>query len=175
MPFTRGDIVKLSGIWPERLSPEACGKVVRAFPPSQDREPMGMPTGWIYMVMFDDGYIRHLPEVCIDAEAVGREDPEPTRYIDLDAKNCKSNLDFLKLLRDAVGSPEWQGDSVDAFIDTMLFGGAELQTPYTLRVQGTSSLPAGLASEITEFVNAIDQYIERQCGPGRDERLEVVS
>jgi hypothetical protein len=82
---------------------------------------------------------------------------------------------FLTLLRGAVGSPDWQGMSFDAFIDAMLFGGAELLPPYTIKVHGVSRLPQALAADITDFVQGIDHYIERHFGPDRDERLEVVS
>jgi hypothetical protein len=127
------------------------------------------------MVAFDDGRLMQMPESCFEREPVGREPPEPMQLIDVDAGTCTSMIDFLTLLRAAVGSPDWQGMSFDAFIDTMLFGGAELQPPYTIRVHGTSNLPAVLAAEITEFIEAIDRYIEREFGPAREERLEVVS
>ena len=175
MPFARGDIITINAVVPHQMRPSMRAKVVRVFRPSLDPGPFGGPPERIYMVAFDDGRVMQMPESCFEKEPAGHEASEPMKLIDLDAGTCRSIIDFLNLLRGAIGSPEWQGMSVDAFIDTMLFGGAELQPPYTIRVRGISTLPAELAADIKDFINAIDDYIERQCGPDRDERLEVAS
>lgn len=45
------------------------------------------------------------------------------RIIDLNAENWKSILDFYDALLPALGAPAWHGHSVNAIIDSMIWGG----------------------------------------------------
>jgi hypothetical protein len=59
------------------------------------------------------------------------------RIIELDAAHWTTALDFYGALRTALGAPEGHGWSIDAFIDSMIWGGINrLEPPYTIRVRG---------------------------------------
>ena len=57
------------------------------------------------------------------------------RIIDLDATNWKSWRDFYRELLGALGAPEGHGKSVNALIDSMVWGGMnKVEPPYTIRI-----------------------------------------
>jgi hypothetical protein len=71
------------------------------------------------------------------------------RIIDLDASNCVTILDFVDALCAVLGSPEWHGRSIDAFIDSMIWGGIDsVNPPYTVRVSGTEKISKDVRDEI---------------------------
>jgi hypothetical protein len=45
------------------------------------------------------------------------------RIIEIDGSDRQSVKDFLTALRAAIGAPDWHGWSVNAFIDSMIWGG----------------------------------------------------
>jgi hypothetical protein len=100
------------------------------------------------------------------------------QMIELDASTWKTALDFCDALRDALDAPFWHGDSVDAFIDSMIYGGINgIEPPYTVRVRFTKEVPA----EVREAVETLQKYlsIARQehrvsTGEDVDVRLEIV-
>ena len=51
------------------------------------------------------------------------------RIIDLSATNWKSTLDFYDALLAALGAPRGHGKSVDALIDSMVWGGMNKVEP----------------------------------------------
>jgi RNAse (barnase) inhibitor barstar len=78
------------------------------------------------------------------------------QLLELDAKNWKSVRDYVDALRAVLGSPEWHGNSVDAFIDSMVCGDInKVEPPYTIRIKNTKSLPADILDEINYLKNAL--------------------
>ena len=66
------------------------------------------------------------------------------QIIQLDASKWKTVLDFCRAILSAIGAPERHGKSLDAFIDSMVWGGINaVEPPYTVRISGTAMLPRG--------------------------------
>ena len=91
------------------------------------------------------------------------------RFIELDASEWRTVLDFYNALLAALGAPNWYGRSLNALVDSMIFGGINaIDPPYTVRIVGTAHLPSELKSEIDYTVDAIrkvrrtDAYVEFQ-------------
>jgi hypothetical protein len=71
------------------------------------------------------------------------------RIIELDAGKWATDLDFYNALLAALGSPKWHGYSVDALVDSMIWGGINAVEPlYIVRVQNVSRLPKAVVDEI---------------------------
>jgi hypothetical protein len=76
--------------------------------------------------------------------------------IELDATNWRSWQDFCNALKAAVGSCEGHGDGIDAWIDSIIYGGMNsVEAPYVVRISGTANCGATLKEELTEFSEAI--------------------
>ena len=60
------------------------------------------------------------------------------QIVDLHADDWVSVLDFVNALKKAIGAPDWHGDGVDAFLDSMIYHDDinELRSPYTIRIGG---------------------------------------
>ena len=99
--------------------------------------------------------------------------------INIDGRAWQSSLDFYHDLLQALGSPSWHGDSIDAIIDSIVFGGINsLEPPYIIRIHNTSDLPEDVKLELSTAEQALAEaraeYLERRgtdCGT----RFEVVS
>jgi len=64
------------------------------------------------------------------------------RVIEIDGGNWQSVKEFLTALRAAIGAPDELGWSVDAFIDSMIWGGInEIDPPYEIRIFGLERAP----------------------------------
>jgi len=73
----------------------------------------------------------------------------PIKIIQLDAINWHTVLDYINAMRSAIGAPKEHGNSVDAFIDSMIYGGMnELTPPYMIAIRNWSHLPAEIMNEI---------------------------
>ena len=71
------------------------------------------------------------------------------RVIELDATEWRDVNDYNEALKDVLGSCEGHGNSVDAWIDSMLYGGMNrVEPPYLIRVFGTSKCPPELRRQI---------------------------
>jgi hypothetical protein len=59
------------------------------------------------------------------------------RVLDLDASGCKTPKQFAAALRDVIEALPGHGSSVEAFVDSMIFGTmSNVAPPYTVRVTG---------------------------------------
>ena len=77
-------------------------------------------------------------------------------FIDLDASEWKTALDFYEAILAAIGAPRWHGRSVDALIDSMIYGGlSELDPPFTVRITHTENLPAEARDELVLVILAM--------------------
>jgi hypothetical protein len=80
------------------------------------------------------------------------------RTIKLDATNWKTVIDFYDALLAAIGAPKWHGDSPDALIDSMIWGGINaVEPPYTIRIFGAEKLP----KNVREHVELVKQALAK--------------
>jgi hypothetical protein len=76
------------------------------------------------------------------------------RIIELDAGGWATPLDFLDVVRRAIGAPEGRGTDVDAIVDWMVRGGGA-KPPYTIRIAGTAKAPCEVGKEIEALAKAL--------------------
>ena len=94
------------------------------------------------------------------------------KVVEIDASGCRDRKAFGRLLQDAIQAIPGHVSSIEAFVDSMVFGTmSELAPPYTIVVTGQ------LAPEVRAFAadlsNAIGQArLERRTRRGDD--VEVV-
>ena len=68
------------------------------------------------------------------------------RVIEIDCSDWRSVKDFLMALRAAISAPDWHGSNVNAFINSMIWGGInQIEPPYEIRISGTERGPKGRA------------------------------
>ena len=85
------------------------------------------------------------------------------RIIDLDAIRWKTVLDFYNALLASIGAPAWHGESPDALVDSMIWGGINaVEPPYTVQISGLSTAP----KEVRDHVELVKDVLAR----GRDYR-----
>lgn len=78
------------------------------------------------------------------------------RIIDLDATKWKTVGDFYGALLAAIGAPEGHGQSPDALIDSMIWGGMNaVDAPYTVRISGTANLP----KDVLNYIEVAQQVL----------------
>jgi len=76
--------------------------------------------------------------------------------IELDAAGWRSFQDFNDALKAALGSCEGHGNSVDAWIDSIVYGGMNaVEAPYVVRITGTANCDATLKENLVAFSEAI--------------------
>jgi hypothetical protein len=89
------------------------------------------------------------------------------RMIKIDATNWKTLSDFHHAMRPAIGAPPGHGNSINAFIDSMVWGGMNsIEPPYTVRIEGTANLPEKIRSEIEllkqDLTEARAEFLKRE-------------
>ena len=83
------------------------------------------------------------------------------RIIELDAADWCDLMDFYGALMGALGSPTWHGRNVNAWVDSMLYGGInEIEPPYLIRLSGTSKCSPELQRCIEQLSNVIREARE---------------
>ncbi len=76
------------------------------------------------------------------------------RLIELDAARWITLLDFYDDLAAALGSPSAHGRSVNAFSDSMIWGGMNsVEPPYSIRVNNRQALAGSLRAEVELLMN----------------------
>jgi len=97
--------------------------------------------------------------------------------IELDASSWKTVQDFRRALKTAIGAPEWHGDIVGAFLDSVFGGGMNaLKPPYVIKVVNTADLAPEVKEMIHDFSSAIEETrVRRLARIGEDVavRLEI--
>ncbi|PWE75813.1 hypothetical protein XF30_02660 [Bradyrhizobium sp. SUTN9-2] len=79
------------------------------------------------------------------------------RTVELDASTWKTAQDFRSSLKAAIGAPEWHGDIVAAFLDSIFGGGMNaLKPPYIIKIVNT----AGLAPDVMELIRDLSSRME---------------
>jgi hypothetical protein len=80
------------------------------------------------------------------------------RIIELDAPNWRTPLDFYNALLVALGAPYWHGRSLDAVIDSMIWGQINaVEPPYTIRILGTQELTEDVRDELEAVKLALEE------------------
>jgi hypothetical protein len=75
---------------------------------------------------------------------------------ELNAANWKTALDFYYAIFVAIGAPDWHGESPDALIDSMIWGGINsIEPPYKIEVHGLRSTPDGVRAHVNLVKQAI--------------------
>ncbi len=94
------------------------------------------------------------------------------RIIKLDASGWKVPLDFYDALLGALGAPDWHGRSVDALVDSMLYGGINaIEPPYRIWIVGTEAMPLSVRNELNSAIvtlaeqQGVEKEIEFQIDP----------
>lgn len=78
------------------------------------------------------------------------------RVIELSATNWRTVLDYYDALKEALGARPGHGDSPDAWVDSMVYGGInEIEAPYLVRITGTANCGDDLSAEIQLLADAI--------------------
>lgn len=92
------------------------------------------------------------------------------RVIELDAQSWKTCEDYVSALRTALGSPEWHGSSVDAFLDSMVYGDInEITPPYRIIIKNTGNLSEGIIEQVEALKKNLPQYWENP-----EDRIEII-
>lgn len=94
------------------------------------------------------------------------------KTIEIDASRCGNPKEFARLLQDAIQAIPGHGSSIEAFVDSMVFGTmSELAPPYMIVVIG--ELKPAVRAFAFDLSNAIGQArLERRTRRGDD--VEVV-
>ena len=93
------------------------------------------------------------------------------RIVDLHADGWITATDFYCALKQAIGAPEWHGDSPDAFLDSMVYHDDinALRAPYTIRVTGTHKV----SPEARDAICLLARLINERGSSDRGSALEV--
>lgn len=100
------------------------------------------------------------------------------RIIELDAKHWTTTLEFYRDLLSALGAPPKHGVSIDAVLDSVVWGGMNaIDPPYKIRVSGTASLPISTRNKIELLKAELDKELEfrRARGHEVDVEFEILS
>jgi RNAse (barnase) inhibitor barstar len=80
-----------------------------------------------------------------------------TQVITLDASDWQDVVAFYDAACVAVGAPHWHGRNLNAFVDSMVYGGINaIEAPYTLRFVGLSNASDAVRSGVSEFIAVIN-------------------
>jgi RNAse (barnase) inhibitor barstar len=92
------------------------------------------------------------------------------QLIRVDAKDWKTGDDLCQALTSAIQAPEWHGCSIDAFLDSMIWGGLnELNPPYTIQISNLEKAPDSVADIVKVLKSNLDEArIEYRTRRGHD-------
>lgn len=95
--------------------------------------------------------------------------------IEVDAENWTNVSDFYRAILTAVAAPPGHGKSIDALIDSMVWGGMnQVDPPYTIRIRNLGRVPTVILDMVElakrEIANARAEYLRRN---GRDVDVEL--
>lgn len=97
------------------------------------------------------------------------------RVIELDASRWKSILDFYDALLPKLGAPVWHGRSLDALIDSVIWGGINaLEPPFTIRVWHLAAAPETVRDAVDLTMHALaEARTEFRARNGSDVNVEL--
>jgi hypothetical protein len=84
----------------------------------------------------------------------------PLRIVELRAEDLVTGMDFVGALKKIIGAPDWHGDSVDAFLDSMIYHDDinALKSPYVIRIVGADRAGTEAREAIRELAQSIDKH-----------------
>lgn len=87
------------------------------------------------------------------------------KKIVLDASSWRVPLDLYDALLPAIGAPLWHGTSINALVDSMIYGSInEVTSPYVVVVLGTKSIPEDVRNEL----RLLQHDLHTAASPGLD-------
>jgi hypothetical protein len=97
------------------------------------------------------------------------------RTIELDAGPWKTRKDFLSALRLALGAPYEHGWSLNAFVDSMVYGGMNsAEPPYTIQVLEAANVPKEVRDHIALLASDLQTArAERKIRMGTDVEVSI--
>lgn len=97
------------------------------------------------------------------------------KIIKLDASKWKTGMDFYDAILPALGAPEWHGRSVDALVESMVWGEInELEPPYTVELHATKNIPPEVMQQITWVKDFIyESRAEMRLREGHDVDVDM--
>ncbi|MEI9997494.1 MAG: barstar family protein [Rhizomicrobium sp.] len=99
------------------------------------------------------------------------------QVIELDGANWAAATDFYDALLAALGAPRWHGQSVDALIDSMIYGGVNaIEPPYIVRVKGIGKVPTEVQTEVelaSKYLAQARQDYRASRGQDIEVQLEI--
>jgi hypothetical protein len=133
---------------------------------------------WICEPCFEDFKERFQWRV-VDDKCAATTDKVTRKKIDLDAGSWKTPLDFYLALLAAVRAPEWNGTSIQALLDSLVWDGLnEEKPPYTIQVRNI----CGLSQETRDEIELLRKFLREARAESRalrgydvDVELEIVS
>ena len=95
------------------------------------------------------------------------------KTVEIDATRCANPKEFARLLHEAIQAIPGHGSSIEAFVDSMVFGTmSELSPPYTIVVLG--DLRPEVRAFAADLSNAIGQArVERRRRRGDDVEVSL--
>lgn len=86
------------------------------------------------------------------------EENERVDTIELDASSWETAHDFRSALKAALGAPNWHGDTVGAFLDSIFGGGMNaVKPPYVIRIANAADISPELKELIHDFSSAVEE------------------
>ena len=83
------------------------------------------------------------------------------KYINLDAANWSDVGDFFNDIKKNLRSPDWHGSSIDALIDSIIFGGInEVEPPYQITITNISNINIDLLHKLNCIVDILNEEIK---------------
>lgn len=84
----------------------------------------------------------------------------PMQIIEVHANGLVTAIDFMEALKDAIGAPDWHGNSTDAFLDSMIHRDDinMLKAPYTIRIVGADMAGREAQDAMRLLARAIDEH-----------------
>nr|WP_281422825.1 barstar family protein [Sphingomonas yunnanensis] len=86
----------------------------------------------------------------------------------MDARGWDSRENMWRALLDALGTPEWHGDSLDALYDSLVSGLNRVRPPLVVELVGAAGCPAALVAYLTRV-----REVFADAGAALNERVEL--
>lgn len=96
------------------------------------------------------------------------------KFIDLDAKEWVTPLDFYEAILTSLGAPEWHGRSIAALIDSMVVGDINaIEKPCRVVVNGLEEAGEDAFDELIKAFAALARYDNYAHITGNQAWLEI--
>ena len=95
--------------------------------------------------------------------------------IELDASPWRAENDIYNALLPALGAPHWHGHSLDAMIDSVIWGGINaVEPPYAIHIRGVAKASVGVQEKLKMIKHFFDESKrEFRAAQNRDVGVEL--